>query len=66
MVHWTLNLEVLLGKLTMLIITESKSSYLCMQLETTYKVQFNVHAYHYHLNFIDAFQKDKILAHGIQ
>lgn len=37
-----------------------------MQLETAYKIQLNVHFYHYHLNFIDEFQKDKILAHGVQ
>lgn len=35
-----------------------------MQLETTYKIQFNVHFCHYHLNFIDEFQKDKILVQG--
>lgn len=35
-------------------------------IRTTYKIQFNVHFYHYHLNFIDEFQKDKILAQDIQ
>lgn len=69
MVHGALNQELLLGKLTdkkeMLVSIECRSC-LCMQLETTYRIQFNIHFYHYYLYFIHELQKNKIPELGAQ